>query len=30
MKKKSLIEDKEITRGRGPTLVITPKGTSHW
>jgi len=30
-KKKSLMEDKkEPMRRRGPSLVRTPKGTSHW
>jgi len=30
MKRKSLMEDIGTTRRRGPTLVGTPKGTSHW
>jgi len=27
---KSIMEDKGKMRRRGPTLVRTPKGTSHW
>jgi len=29
-KKKSLMEDKGIVRHRSPSLIGTPKGTSHW
>jgi len=29
-KKESLMEDKGTIRCRGPTLIGTPKGISHW
>jgi len=28
--RKNLMEDKGMMRRRGPILVGTPKGTSHW
>jgi len=29
-KKKSLMEDERTMRRRDPSLIGTPKGTSHW